>query len=88
MAHQQGKTMIFELLPDRLEDIAQIINEELGNKKRSFSREVKAEMDNTRVEALWLAKSLREVERRLTNEYTNEDFIRAADYVKAVRAAP
>jgi hypothetical protein len=80
--------MIFELLPDRLEDIAQIINEELGNKKRSFSREVKAEMDNTRVEALWLAKSLREVERRLDNEYTNEDFIRAADYVKAVRAAP
>jgi hypothetical protein len=80
--------MIFALCTARLEDAAQIINEELSNKKRSFSREVKIEMDNIRVEALWLAKSLREVERRLGNEYTDEDFIRAADYVKAVRAAP
>jgi hypothetical protein len=80
--------MTFELLPDRLEDIAQIINDELSNKRRSFSRSTKIEMDNIRVDALWLAKLLREVEHRLDNEYTDEDFVRAVAYVKAVRAAP
>jgi hypothetical protein len=80
--------MIFELCTARMEDAAQVINDELSNKNRSFAKEVRAELNHIRTETQWLAKFLCEVERRLGNEYTDEDFIRAVAHIKAVRAAP